>query len=273
MNAIEPGRHPLLHRVEQAARWVNQDAYPAWPTVADEHERWLRFTEEKGEFERFLPRLRGRPAQRDETIAEIGVAYFLERRCDLPIQTWEPPGENGKTGEFGISLSDGRTMFVEVKSPGWEAEIVEREGKDSPRLAQPMHIHGEAHSTAPWQRVREAVRKAYLKMPATTPTLLVIRDDLSVSLNDWPQNVMEIALHCPRHVGSTGGYMAEAGSFVGSDFKNLGAEGILNVDFPCDDPGARYRFAVYDNPNCLAAVAVPRTILSEYRPDEESVRR
>ena len=195
MNAIEPDKHPLLHRVEQAAAWVNQDAYPAWSTVADEHERWLRFTEEKGAFERFLPRLRGRPAQRDATIAEIGVAYFLERHCDLPIQTWEPPGENGTMGEFGISLSDGRTMFVEVKSPGWKAEIVEREGKDSPRLAQPKDIHGEAHSTAPWQRVREAVKKAYVKMPATTPTLLVICDDLSVSLNDWPQNVMEIALH------------------------------------------------------------------------------
>ena len=104
-------------------------------------------------------------------------------------------------------------------------------------------------------------------MPATTPTLLVICDDLSVSLNDWPQNVMEIALHCPRQVGSTGGYMAEDGCFVGAAFQNLGAVGILNVD--CNDAGARYRFAVYDNPSCLAAVAVPRTILSEYRPSEE----
>ena len=218
MNAIDPDKHPLLHTVEQAAVWVNQDAYRS-RTVADEYERWLRFIEEKGEFERFLPRLRSRPTKRDETIAEIGVAYFLERRCGLPIQTWEPPVENGKTGEFVISLSDGRTMFVEVKSPGWEAEVFEREGPYSPRLAQPKYIHGEAHSTAPWQRVRQTVRKAYVQIPATTPTLLVILDDLPVSLNDWPENVMEIALHCPRFVGSTGGYREEDGCFVGSNFE------------------------------------------------------
>ncbi len=75
---IIPAHHPLLARVRQGARWVGQDAYPAWPIVADEHERWLEFINGKGELRRFLPRLRDRAAQRDDALAEIAVGYFLE---------------------------------------------------------------------------------------------------------------------------------------------------------------------------------------------------
>lgn len=256
MNAIVPALHPLLNRVQQGARWVGQDEYPAWPDVAAEHERWLEFVSTKGELGRFLPRLRDRAAQRDDTLAEIGAGFFLEKQGGLPIVGWEPAGANGKTGEYLVRLPDGRGMFVEVKAPGWEQELVEAEGPQSPRLRRPKYLHAEARSTAPWNSVREAVKKAYPKVPDTMPTMVIIHDDLMVSLSDWGETIGDIALYCPRGKGHhSAGYLAEDGPFVGTAYERLGAVGVLNVTFA--GAGATYRFSIYGNPNCLPRVAVP----------------
>jgi hypothetical protein len=260
--SIVQSRHPLLHQVREGARWVGQDAYPAWPVVADEHERWLEFVDAKRELPRFMPRLRDRAGQRDDALAEISVGYFLERHCGLSIVGWEPPAANGKTGEYLVRLPDRRDMFVEVKARGWEDEIVLTEGPRSPRLLLSKYIQAEARATAPWRSIREAVKKAYPKMQDTLPTLLVINDDLFVALNNWPLNA-EIALYCPRGAGNhPDGYLAENGCFVRHTHERLGAVGVLNVDFPCGAPHARFRFRLYDNPHCLSAVAVPNTVFS-----------
>ena len=151
-------------------------------------------------------------------------------------------------------------MFVEVKSPGWEAEVPTIPGAKSTRLSQPKHIHAQGGSTAPWRSIRDSVKKAYPKMPDTMPTLLVIQDDLMVPLHSWLETV-DIALYCPRGRGQhdpKSSYLAEDGCFVGSDFERLGAVGVLNIEYPFE--GTRYRFTLFDNPHCLEAVDVPRTI-------------
>src|SRR2546426_8396306 len=102
-------------------------------------------------------------------------------------------------------------MFVEVKSPGWESEIANVEGQDSPRLQQPKYINAEARITGPWLSVRNSVKMAYPKMPNSIPTLLMIADDLTVPLSNWLLNV-EIAL-----------YSADGGCFAGSKYQRLGA--------------------------------------------------
>ncbi len=76
------------------------------------------------------------------------------------------------------------------------------EGWHSPRLQQPKYVGIETRATAPWRTVREAVKKAYPKMPDTRPTLLVIHDDLFVALNSWPVDLVELALYCPRGRGT-----------------------------------------------------------------------
>ncbi len=247
MNAIIPERHLRLHRTQQGAGWVGKDDYPTSPTVADEHERWLGFVDENGELDRFLPRLRDRARQRDETLAEIKVGYFLDKNCGLPICVWGPPGAGKTFGEYLVGLPDGRQMFVEVKAPGWESEVVKAEGHRSARLAKPKHIHAEAGSTAPWKSVRDSVSKAYPKMPDDKPTLLVLCDDLPVSLNDWPPSALE-----PGN-----------DSFFGSTHERLGAVGFLTVDFSDGWSGARFRYAVHHNPICLPGVAVPKTIFED----------
>ena len=111
----------------------------------------------------------------------------------MAIFGWEPPGAGGTHGEFLTGFDPRQAVFVEVKSPGWEDEIVQDQGQGSPRLQKPKYIHAEARSTAPWASVRHAVKKAYPKMPTNMPTMLVINDDLMVALLDWSE-VVDIAL-------------------------------------------------------------------------------
>jgi hypothetical protein len=249
---VDPQRHPLLHEVAQGAQWVGADEFPSCVTWADEHEAWLRFAKETGGFDHYVRRLRGPKETRDEAFAELAVAYFFVKLCGMPFGGWEPVGADGKRGEFLIGSP---SAFVEVKSPGWEDEIVKAEGRGSARLQQPKYIHAEARSTGPWSSVRHAVKKAYPKMPDTMPTLLVINDDLMVSLLDWNQVVTEIGLYTPKSPGHSTGYLAEDGPFVDARCARLGGVGVFKVDLP--GASVRYRFAIFENPHALPAVAVP----------------
>jgi hypothetical protein len=199
MEPIDLLRHPLLHCVIQGARWAGEDQFPG-AVGPDLFEEWLRFITCEGEFDRFRERLQtSRSAKhRNATFAEIGSAYFLKKRCGLPIVAWEPVGAGGKEGEFLIALPDGRNMFVEVKGPEWEAEILDSEkklGQPGPktrpaRLDQPKSVDGEAFFFAPEPSIFKAVEKAYPKLPDSMPTLLIISDDLRVSLSEMPVDAL-----------------------------------------------------------------------------------
>ncbi len=266
MIKLDPRRHPLLYRISRRALWIGQDDYPAFIEWADEHEKWLQFLSERGEFDRFRPRLESSAAKRDETFAEIGAAYFLEKRCGLALTAWEPPGVGRTTGEFLVGVRPGQQIFVEVKSPGWEAEIVAAEGFASPRLQQPKYLDVESRWTNPWEPVRKSIAKAYPKMPDSMPTLLIIHGDLIVPLTEWRQNV-EIALYCKRVNGHKTGYLAEDGCFVDPRYERLGAVGILNVTLRTGDLTAGtfdYAFSFFRNPRALKAVALPEGIFLGY---------
>ena len=262
MPAIDATRHPLLAALAASSRWLGADEYPSCTEWADEHESWLRYLKCEGTLNRYWPRLKGFKEQRDEAFAEIAVAYFFGVKCGLSIVEWEPPGEAGKVGEFAIADPSGTRIFVEVKSPGWEAEFVADEGRGSPRLLQPKYIDAEARATGPWASIRHAVRKAYPKLPSTIPTLLVVNDDLMVSLSDWGNHVGDIALYASRHPGYSQGYLAENGPFANRDFERLGGVGVFTVDLPSG--GMRYRFELFENRFALPAVAIPKTFLPQY---------
>lgn len=252
MSIIDPNRYPLLHQVTQGA----QLAESAW---AGEYEAWLRFIDSQGMLPLYLPRLQGPNERRDEALAEIGVAYFLATKC-LRIFEWEPPGAGGKKGDFLVGFDRRQPIFVEVKSPGWEAEIIKVEGQHSPRLMRPKYIHAEARFTNPVAPVRHAVKKAYPKMPSDMPTILVIHDDLMVQLLDWGEDPVDIALYRPRVDGYTTGDLAEDGPFADNRFERLAAVGVLNV-VPRSQ-GTEYRFALFDNPYAL--VPLPKEIAQDY---------
>lgn len=192
MNQIDRDNHPLLYSMSQKAKWVGKDSFPAWEQWADEVEKWLQFIRDRGELDRFLPRLRNRARMRDETLSEIAVAYFLETLCGLPINRWEPGGAGGKTGDLLVGHDSGPNIFIEVKSPGWEAKVIREHAKYHagevcnskpvvpglpPRLKQPKYLNGEGGHLDLVTPVRQAVAKAYPKLPDSMPTLLIIVDD------------------------------------------------------------------------------------------------
>jgi hypothetical protein len=265
MPTIDATRHPLLHSLAGMSRWRGTDEFPSCTEWADEHESWLQFLKVRGALDRYLPRLRELKQQRDEAFAEIAVAYFFDIKCGLSILGWEPAGESGRLGEFIIADSSSACIFVEVKSPGWEAEIAADEGQSSPRLLQAKYVpDDDARATGPWAAIRHAVRKAYPKLMASMPTLLVVNDDLMVSLSDWGHQAGDIALYTPKHAGyrQGQGYLGEDGPFANRNFERLGGVGVFTVDLPSG--GIRYRFELFENPFALPSVAVPKTFFPQY---------
>ena len=99
-------------------------------------------------------------------------------------------------------------------------------------------------------------------MPDSIPTLVVINDDLLVSLLDWSPTVTDIGLYAPKSSGHTSGYLAEGGPFADARCERLGAVGVLNVRLPAT--GIEYRFRLFENHHALAAVRVPPSFAEGY---------
>lgn len=242
--------HPLLAKIAQGSRWLGKDKFPSEELWADEVEKWLQYVEGRSQFGRFLSRLSDLPAKRDETLAEIKAAYFIEKYAGYPIDNWEPPGTNGKLGEFSFGF-DGKQIFCEVKSPGWERAIVESEGANSPRKNQPKYIPGvEAGLFDNSRYVRGSISKAYPKFAGGMPNLLILADDLRVSLTDDPLGVPK-ALYEPG-----------SGCFTSGQFSNLGAVAVLNVEHT---GSVEYSFCVYHNPMAIESVIVPKEVFTKYK--------
>src|SRR5713226_4757126 len=111
---------PAARRLISPDGWTDQ--YPATPAYAKELDVLLSFADDQGRLAHFTPRLESRNTQRDEALDELRVAYLLHH-SQFPVVQWEPPGLNGKVGEYLISTLEGQHVFVEVKSPGWEGEL------------------------------------------------------------------------------------------------------------------------------------------------------
>jgi hypothetical protein len=201
---------PLFLEISKDSRWAAdpcEQHFPSSQRVADEHEQYLAFVKDAGQWDRYAKRLRtDHRARRDETFAEIAVAMMLAND-GFPILRWEPPGANGKVGEYEIGVDD-VPIFVEVKSPGWESEY-DPADRDA-RTRQPKYIDGEARFIDQVTPIRQAVKKAMPKFSGTAPSLLVIADDLWFGLQEDPLSC-NIALFSRRLHGATEEYSAEDG--------------------------------------------------------------
>lgn len=269
MNQIDPNLYPLLYSVSQGARWVGQDEFPSCEEWASEHEQRLQFIQTAGVWDDYYPRLQDRASQRDAAFAEIAAAYFLHYKRGLQILDWHPLGANGKEGDLLVGLQPTGKMFVEVKGPGWESEVIEAQGRHSPRLHQSKYIGEEGRWSDPTVPIRRAVDKAYvdnkghLRLPDSMPTLLIIVDDLWRPLNFSPL-WLKIAFFTPKSDRHSTGYLAKDGCFVGSHYDRLGAVGILNVMLM--NATSEYRVTIFHNPNALRAVTIPRDTLPRLPP-------
>jgi hypothetical protein len=172
----------------KGAAWRKIDDFPACQEWADEVETVLSPLEEHGQFDRYLPRLQ--KMERDETLAEARVSYFLLHK-GFRIVSWEPMAESGHPGEFEIQWKNDPPIFVEVKAPGWEGELSEEE-KRIPRRNK-WKLRRGVRSVNPIERVLYAARKAtqeQRKFSPDRPNLLVVADDLFRSPVTVPLNTL-----------------------------------------------------------------------------------
>jgi len=244
---------PAARRLVAPDRWTDQ--YPAWPAWAKELDALLLFAEEQGRLADFVPRLESRNTQRDEALNELRVAYFLHH-SEFRIVQWEPPGLNGRVGEYLVATPE-KSVFVEVKSPGWEGELSDGERRAG-RTKQPKYQQGEGGAFGNWQAVQKCIAsdKTYPKFSANQSNLLVIADDLRVSLHN-SLNHVEIALYAEHKL------YGETGYFTSARFENLGGVGVFGATSPAfsANGGIHYEFKIFDNPYASASTKLPDSIL------------
>ena len=243
---------PVARRFVSPDRWT--DAYPATPEWAKELDALLRFADEQGRLRSFIPRLESKNALRDEALNELRVAYWFQYN-QFPVLLWEPPGLNGRVGEYLIDSPEGICVFVEVKSPGWEGDLSEAE-RQAGRTKQPKYRDGDGGAFGNWQPIRRCIAspRTYPKFAPTQPNLLVISDDLQVSLIDSPEHV-DIALYAEHN-----GY-GETGYFTSSRFENIGGVAIFGAEKMFGKQGIDYEFRLFDNPFALTSTRLPDSII------------
>jgi len=239
---------PLTSTIRNGAIWATQDQFPSDQIWADDVEQVLNFAQAQGQFDHYLNKLRGNARQRDSALAELRVAFFFSGK-GFAIVKWEPIGANNREGEFTIRTPSGTDVFTEVKSPSWEGELSDEE-RASGRKQLPKYLQAEVRSVGPWERIRFAVDKAYGKYLNNTPNLLVIADDLFVSLQHGTGLPVGTALYDPRD----GGY------FTNALRENLGGVGVFWVAHSELESKVLYRMKLFLNPHALPAAAIPEEL-------------
>lgn len=242
---------PAARRLISPGRWTDQ--YPATPAYAKELDVLLSFADAEGRLPQFIPRLESKNTQRDEALDELRVAYLLHH-SGFPVTQWEPPGLNGKVGEYLIGTPEGQHVFVEVKSPGWEGELSD-EQRNAGRAKQPKYQRVEGGALNNWEPLRKCIasEKTYPKFAPTQPNLLVIADDLKVPLLESPKQV-GVALYADDDR-----YGGEKGYFTSAKFENLGGVGIFRAleEVSSAIHSVEYQFRLFDNPCALPSVKLP----------------
>ncbi len=246
---------PAARRLLSPDRWT--DGYAATPEFAKELDVLLSFADDHDRLPHFIPRLESKNAQRDEALDELRVAYLLHH-SHFPVTRWEPPGLNGKVGEYLVGTREGQRVFVEVKSPGWEGELSDEE-RNAGRAKQSKYQQGErGGGFVNWQPLQRCIAspRTYPKFSPTQPNLLIVADDLKMPLSESLDHV-EIALYAD-HAG-----YGEMGYFTSAKFENLGGIGIfraLSLAFSAVSK-VEYDFKLFENPFALPSVKLPASLL------------
>jgi hypothetical protein len=241
----------LLDGIKRKAKWNGKDAYPAWDEWKEEGNNLLGFAKQKGVLDVYDNRLKtDNERQRDETLNELRAAYFFERGCGVPIIEWHP---NKGVGDF-VVVVDERKIFCEVKSPGWEGEVVTLQGHKTQRLKQSKYPLNEVKGVDNAPFLIDAIKKAYKKFPTDMSTLLIIIDDFYLScfmdaLCIYRALYRERLL--PPHVGDN-----PEGLFVGKDYDLLGGVLFINFELVCCR-GFVWKIHLAQNDHAILATKLP----------------
>jgi len=239
---------PLTNRIVRQASGKWKDLYPATQGYANECESLLEFVADRNQFDRFLSRLCARREQRDEALNEIRAAYLIDL-IGYPILAWEPTDKPPRNVEFLVDLGVGfGAGYVEVKSPGWQAELSRAEQIDG-RKKLPKNIDAELRAATPVEVIRRTVEKAAPKFSGNHPSLIVISDDCFVNLGNWGWGPLHLAL-----TSATIAY--EAGLFTLAAFQSVGGVALLWAK-STSPKGVEYAAICLANPNAQATATLP----------------
>ena len=222
--------------------WCHLDPFfPSNQVLADEIERVLSFLENKGQFDRYLPVLRGKLTQRDGAIAEARVAFFFHRN-DFSIISWEPTGEKNRLGEFEIIWPNTKPIFVEVKGPRWEGELND-EDLHGPRRKEQKYPHGEARFVQPVERVIFEAEKAIPKfLPDKSNLLVVVGYLLFVPPSDLPKKII-----MPQLISA----------LSDERFSRIGGIMIFDIQYNNKSESIEYQTIFINNPKALPLCTIP----------------
>lgn len=152
-----------------------------------EIEKWLLFIKHKDSafFNRNENRIK-REKQRDELLGEYKTAYFFEKNLGYEILEFEPLG-----CRLDLLVKDdgGIEWFVEVKTPSWRNEVVEKIKSQQldkktemelikDRLNKPQYISGEGGSFSIENAIKDPVKNSVEKFPQGKNNLLVITPNM-----------------------------------------------------------------------------------------------
>ena len=239
---------PVARKLINPERWTG--GYPGPPVYVRELDALLHFAYQNGYLGRFVPNLEARDRQRDKALNELRLAYLF-KSLGFGISEWDPPGASGKRGEFMLSWPDESSVFVEIKSPGWESELSPAQ-RDAGLAKLSKYEVWKGGAVGNWQAVHRCIssEKTYPKFLPTQPNLLIMSNDLNVSLNDSLFHV-EAALYGERR------FYVEDGYFTTNRFENIGGLGVFSAFSRAPSRGMEYEFTVYTNPNVLLVTRLP----------------
>jgi hypothetical protein len=249
---------PVARKLISPDTWT--DGYPGPEAYIKELDILLRFADEKpGCLKRFVPNIEARDKQRNKTLSELRLAFLLEN-MDFPITAWDPPGANGKRGEFLLQSPEGISIFVEIKSPGWESEL-SKEQIAAGRAREPKYGGIQGGAVGNWRVVHRSMSadNCYPKFTDSQPNLLIISDDLMLPLHESLYQV-EGALYGKKEQFEEDGY------FTTNRFENIGGLGIFYPVSTGVRDGLEYRLSIYENPYALPATKLPSSLLKQREP-------
>lgn len=259
-------KYNLLYKMLEESVWKDQDAFPSDDVWAKEVENWLEFIKSKGQIDRFWSRLTKQDTKkRDEALAEIRSAYFLDKRLGFSIADWEPKSNKGKKCDFVLSVNS-NNIFCEVKNPGWESDFVKEQGIGTQRLKMPKYVHCEARAVDNSGAIRNAINKAYEQLPQNEKNLLIIDDDLWMPILD--ESSISDSIELPLSISRTLYYEPSLSPFV--DTKQKGCfttdlyqqlSGILLLHIVNVNGVISYRNKIFDNP--FAVNKLPKELLEK----------